>query len=387
MGVSASLSLHAGNRDEFHRKHDLRNAPPEPPRYRRRLSAGLIWFALAGSLQAETLRIAVFHTELSRDGPGLLLRDITDRTSDTQAAAQVVARADPDVILLLGFDYDLGQAALGAFAALVSEAGNGFPHLFAYPSNAGRYTGWDLDHDGRLGGPDDAEGYGRFAGQGGMAILSKLPVIVERSRDLSGLIWRELPGTLLNGSDGFPDRPLSSRGHWDVALEHPDYGLLRLWTWHATPPVFDGPEDLNGRRNHDETQVWLDYLDGTLGEVPDTYPFVLAGNANLDPGRGEGRREALARLLLDPRISDPRPRGPEGRTYTADWPDGPGQLRVDYILPSYHWRIDGAGIIRPGPLPSGSGPEENNRGTRHGLVWVDLVLKGEHPDLLQGTVP
>ena len=29
---------------------------------------------------------------------------------------------------------------------------------------------------------------------------------------------------------------------------------------HPTPPVFDGPEDRNGRRNHDEIRFWADYI-------------------------------------------------------------------------------------------------------------------------------
>ena len=29
---------------------------------------------------------------------------------------------------------------------------------------------------------------------------------------------------------------------------------------HPTPPVFDGPEDRNGRRNHDEIRLWADYV-------------------------------------------------------------------------------------------------------------------------------
>ena len=29
---------------------------------------------------------------------------------------------------------------------------------------------------------------------------------------------------------------------------------------HPTPPVFDGPEDRNGTRNHDEIRLWSDYV-------------------------------------------------------------------------------------------------------------------------------
>jgi hypothetical protein len=29
---------------------------------------------------------------------------------------------------------------------------------------------------------------------------------------------------------------------------------------HSTLPVFDGPEDRNGRRNFDEIRFWADYI-------------------------------------------------------------------------------------------------------------------------------
>ena len=35
---------------------------------------------------------------------------------------------------------------------------------------------------------------------------------------------------------------------------------LHLLISHPTPPAFDGPEDRNGRRNHDEIRFWSDYL-------------------------------------------------------------------------------------------------------------------------------
>ena len=37
---------------------------------------------------------------------------------------------------------------------------------------------------------------------------------------------------------------------------------LHLLAHHPTPPVFDGPEDRNGRRNHDEAALWTAWLDG-----------------------------------------------------------------------------------------------------------------------------
>jgi hypothetical protein len=162
--------------------------------------------------------------------------------------------------------------------------------------------------------------------------------------------------------------------------------------WHATPPVFDGPEDRNGRRNHDEAAFWLRYLDGELPTAPSSAPFVLLGDANLDPADGDGTPAALLALLDHPRVIDPRPRsagGPvaalrDGGTNasqqgdpaldTADWPDGPGQpgnLRVDYVLPSSEWRILDAGVWWPA---DGADAQNAMVASRHRLVWVDAEL-------------
>jgi hypothetical protein len=216
----------------------------------------------------------------------------------------------PDVILLTGFDYDLDGHALAAFAARIEAAGADYPHRFAYAPNAGMATGLDLDGDGRRGGPRDAQGYGEFAGQGGMALLSRLPVDAGASRDFSAIPLARPAGRDPARRDpaGAPDSgcrpsPLGRRA------ELPDgRRAMRLWAWHATPPVFDGPEDRNGRRNHDEAAFWLRYLEGALPVAPDRAPFVLLGDANLDPVDGDGRPEALWRCWV---IRGDRPQAAE----------------------------------------------------------------------------
>ncbi|MFV2038080.1 MAG: endonuclease/exonuclease/phosphatase family protein, partial [Paracoccaceae bacterium] len=57
----------------------------------------------------DSIRIATLNSGLSRDGPGLLLRDIV-RGEDPQILASVgmIAASRPDVLLLTRFDYDLG---------------------------------------------------------------------------------------------------------------------------------------------------------------------------------------------------------------------------------------------------------------------------------------
>ena len=344
---------------------------------------------------ADTLRVATYNIEAQRRGPGLLLRDLTRWEDPALAAAvEVIAHVAPDVLALQGVDWDHDGAALGALAARLAEAGADYPHRFAARPNAGMATGRDMDGDGRLGEPGDAQGFGYFTGQGGMAVLSRHPVAAGEVRDLSALLWEELPGALLPvHPDGTPfpsaearaAQRLSSNAHWAVPIEAPG-GRVWLLTFHAGPPVFDGPEDRNGRRNHDEIALWGAFLDGALaedvfGEAP-TERFVIAGEANLDPEDSEGRLEAIRALLSDPRLQDPGPEstgaaragdqghaGPDARD-TVDW-DRPGRMRVDYVLPSADWRVTGAGVFWP--ADGEEGREAALAASRHRMVWVDLA--------------
>jgi hypothetical protein len=367
------------------------------------LQLGTLLLALAVPAAAEPFRVAIYNAELARRGPGLLLRDIRDGDPQVEAVARVVAHVDPDILLLIGVDWDLDGLALDALAARFAEAGAEYPHRFAPRPNRGLATGLDLDADGYLGDATDAQGFGRFSGEGGMALLSRFP-IGEDLRNFSDLLWRDLPGATLPQIDGAPFLPeevlevqrLSSSAHWDVPVILPSGEYIRIWAYHATPPVFDGPEDLNGLRNRDEARFWLAYLDGDIGDRPDA-PFVLLADTNLDPADGDGLPDVLTALLTDPRLQDPEPvsRGAVAAAETqggvnadhagnpaldtADWdddPGGPGNLRVDYVLPSADFRILDGGVFWPAPGDRDAPllGEGDARASRHHIVWADLDL-------------
>ena len=340
--------------------------------------------------------MATFNVELMRDGPGIMLRDIqSGKDAQANAVVAVIAEVSPDVLLLTGFDYDRGQAALAALVSRLSDQGALYPHGFAQRPNTGMTTEFDLDGDGRLRGPGDAQGFGHYSGAGGMAILSRLPLDANAVQDFSGLLWRDLPGNLLDGAgfseDVLDQLRLSTTAHWDVPVTLPDGSALHLLAYSASPPVFDGPEDRNGRRNHDETAFWLRYLDGALPWTAPKTPFVILGDGNLDPEDGDGRREAITALLSDPRLQDPVPtsdggsaaaqgglnvaqRGDPARD-TADWPEdtGPSNLRVDYVLPSAGLQVTGSGVYWP--TPGTPEAELATTASRHRLVWVDIDLR------------
>lgn len=316
-----------------------------------------------------------------------MLRDIlSGEDAQVKAVQAVVRAADTDILVLAGIDFDLNGIALDAFG---DQIGN-YPYRFATAPNRGRPSGHDLNGDGRTGGPHDAVGYAHFSGQGGLAVLSRLPIVAGAMHDFTLLPWRNLPGHM-----ALPDEPdnvsLSTTAHWSLPVRLTDGQSLHLMIWHATPPVFDGPEDRNGRRNHDETALWLRYLDGALGKSVPKH-FVLAGVANLDPADSDGRNAALKVLLSDPRVTDPLPMSQGGAEAaqdggvnlhhrgnaaldTVDWDDRPGRpgnLRVDYVLPSATLKVRDAGVFWPSLAASMRGDVE--RASRHRLVWVDVEV-------------
>jgi endonuclease/exonuclease/phosphatase family metal-dependent hydrolase len=335
----------------------------------------LLLLLLPVAAQAESIRIASFNTELSRDGPGLLLRDIQRGDAQVQAVVEVLTAVDADILALQGIDWDLDGLAVNALSEAV---GNIYPHVFAAMPNSGLDSGLDLDGDGRTQGPGDAQGWGRFTGQGGLAVLSKHEILAEESRSFTSLLWRDLPGAELPQLDGqaFPSQQaqhaqrLSSTAHWVIPIDTP-LGQLDLLTFHATPPVFDGPEDRNGLRNRDEIRLWSLLLDGTL-DAPPAPLFVIAGDANLDPRLGEGRKKAIRDLLNNSRLQDPQPKDQNGSIATVQW-KAVGELRVDYVLPSVDLRVTNAGVF----WPNASDPLHNSaqQASRHRLVWVDVTTR------------
>ncbi|MCU0908313.1 MAG: endonuclease/exonuclease/phosphatase family protein [Rhodobacteraceae bacterium] len=348
----------------------------------------------AGTLAAaDPLRIATYHTELGRDGPGLMLADILSG-SDPQVAAvaAVIAAADADVLVLQGIDWDLRGSGLGALADVLRAGGADYPHRVALRPNAGMATGLDMDGDGRTARRADAQGWGAFAGAGGMALLSRLPLA--QVTDLSALLWADLPGADLPVGMAAEVRAvqrLSSVAHWDVEVSLPDGGALHVLVWHGAPPIPDGAAARNLRRGGDEARVWRAYLDGALPWSAPAGPVAVMGIANIDPVDGDGRHDAVAALLADPRLSDPAPRSAGGAAAadaahggdpardTASFPDGPGNLRVSYILPDARLAVEGSGVLWP--APDDPLAEVVAAASRHRLVWVDVdVPEPSGPD-------
>lgn len=337
--------------------------------------------------------------------------------------AEIIQRADPDVVLLNEFDYVEGGIAVDLFRENYLEVGQQgadpveYPYAFVAPSNTGIPSGFDLNNSGAVGGGDDAFGFGAFPGQYGMVVLSKHPIVADDVRTFQGFLWKDMPGALL------PDDPataapadwyspeelavfrLSSKSHWDVPVQVGDQ-TVHVLASHPTPPTFDSTEDRNGRRNHDEIRFWADYVtpgqgryiyddEGVRGGLSPAESFVILGDQNADPLDGDSVDAAIDQLLGNRRIQDPLPasagaveaaalQGGANATHrgdprydTADFADtAPGNLRADYVLPSRQLGIADAGVFWPvqaDPLSALTGvfpfPSSDHR-----LVWVDLEV-------------
>lgn len=363
------------------------------------------------------VRFATFNASLNRAQEGALLADLST-PDDPQAreVAEVIQRVRPDVLLLNEFDYVPGGAAVDAFRRNYLAIGrNGarpidYPYAFTAPVNTGVPTGYDLDRDGRVGGGNDAHGFGQFEGQYGMVVLSRYPIDTTRVRTFQRFRWSDLPGALLPDDPATPQPGdwyspeilevlrLSSKSHWDVPIRVGGR-TVHLLAAHPTPPTFDGPEDRNGTRNHDEIRFWADYVtpgrghyiyddEGRRGGLAPGQRFVVVGDYNADPADGDSVAGAIQRLLRAPRVHDTRPASfgaavaawqqggantdHEGSPWldTADFGDeAPGNLRVDYVLPSRNLRAAGDGVFWPVP---GSALERLGDASDHHLVWVRL---------------
>lgn len=364
-----------------------------------------------------SLRVATFNASLYRDTPGALAADLASDHAPARIAAAILQTVRPDVVLINEFDTDpvAAQRFVDAFLA-VSQDGRApltYAHRFQGAVNTGVPSGVDLDQSGQVvttpgsqAYGNDAKGFGTFEGQYGMLVLSRFPITA--SRTFQHLLWKDVPDSLLP-TDWYDEAaravlPLSSKSHWDLTLDVQGHALHVLAS-HPTPPTFDGPEDRNGRRNHDEIRFWVDYL----ASGPDSWhvddagvrgglagaPFVLLGDLNADPADGDARHEAIRALLAHPRVSQATPPTSPGaveqatlqgqanashtgdpRFDTADFQDTVGNLRVDYALPSADLILQDSGVFWPVATHDdfalvGTHPFPL---TDHRLVWVDVEV-------------
>lgn len=355
---------------------------------------------------------------IQRVRPDVLLLNEVDYTPD-----ELLARTFHDKYLVVGQNFS--NSPDGAAEPVA------YPHRFSAPSNTGVHSGRDLDHNGvidsRPGSRDyggDSWGYGIYPGQYAMVVMSRYPIDVNGVRTFQKFLWQDMPSAKVPNEVDSPASwytphtlehfRLSSKNHIDVPIlidGRPNTSQrVHLLASHPTPPGFDGPEDRNGLRNEAEIQFWVDYVDpevnyhhdddGKRGGLMSGELFVIAGDLNADPFDGSDS-PAIKQLLNSPRVAQsdpPASRGGEEQAAkqagvnqkhhgpaqhdTLDAADreekgDPGNLRVDYVIPSQGIRVVDSGVFWPkssDPLSKLTG-EYPFPSSDHRLVWVDVELK------------
>ncbi len=420
------------------------------------------------------IRFAQFNASLNRNADGQLINDLSNpvipdtraigaadspnrnqalRVQQAKNAAEIIQRNNPDVLLINEFDFNTANPtkAVELFINNFLKVGqNGaspvyYKYFYIAPSNTGIPSGFDLNNNGSTvttltdgigdnGYGDDSFGFGNFPGQFGMVVLSKYEIDTPNVRTFQNFLWKDMPGNLLT-TDPTVDNPttpvnenlngfysaaeieklrLSSKSHWDVPIKVNGETVHALVS-HPTPPVFDGTEDRNGKRNADEIRFWADYVSpgqggyiyddqGGKGGIAGGSSFVIMGDQNADPRDGDSYNNAVSQLLRNPNIntnSIPTSAGaPQQATLqgavnntqtgnpafdTADFADSgtnPGNLRADYVLPSADLTINNSSVFWPlntdptfapvgvfnGALPGGFATSD------HRLVFADVQV-------------
>ena len=363
------------------------------------------------------VRFATFNASLNRRKAGDLIADLkSGRSSKISQVAEVIQRVRPQVILLNEVDHDVdGEAIRLLCERYLAVSQNGqqpirYPHIFSAPVNTGVLSNLDMNQDGKSELPVDGFGFGAFPGQYGLAVLSQFPIDREHVRTFQNFLWKDMPGVTppVNPESGQPFYPadvwnrirLSSKSHWDVPIRIDDQ-VVHLICAHPTPPVFDGAEDRNGIRNHDEIRMLADLVSGAgylyddqgrRGGLPEGSLFVIAGDMNADPVDGDSTKNAARQLTEHPQINHSRTPSSQGAVEaaiqsgarnnqhrgdpahdTADFNDARvGNIRVDYCLPGRNLELVDCGVFWPASDQPGY---ELNQASDHHLVWIDICLK------------
>ncbi|GAB6260090.1 endonuclease/exonuclease/phosphatase family protein [Photobacterium sp. R1] len=364
-----------------------------------------------------TIRIAVLNAAMSDPEPGRMRQTLAE-PGDARISrlAAMIQRIQPDVLLLCEFDHPGEGGDDGSLEDFcryyLAEPQHGqvpvdYPYRYCPPSNTGLLCQVDLDGDGALTLPQDGQGFGFHHGHFGFVVLSRYPLIEAELRSWQTFLWQHMPENLM------PDEYYSAAAMNALRLSSKNHLLLpvqigqqrfQLLCAHPTPPVFDGPERRNARRNHDELRLLTDIIgnesyladdQGRRGGLSADEPFVLLGDLNADLHDGEGMALALHHLLYHPRIhravSEGKltPKSLGGRFFrpwklrrgrSSEWTHL-GGLRLDYVLPSTDFSVMNSGVFWPDKkdpllkLVAGEdGRERAEISSDHRLVWVDVQL-------------
>jgi len=360
------------------------------------------------------IRAATFNVSLYGERAGeVKSRLLTGSDNQAIRLAAIVQTVRPDILLVNEIDHDAYASTASVlndyYFAMGRDGRKGIHYdaIYSAASNSGLRSDLDFERNERLDNQHQTWGFGAYEGQYAFAIYSRFPIVAENIRTFQTFRWSCLPNALrpiiprtnraYYSDEVWKCLRLSSKNHVDVPVRI-DSLDLHLLASHPTPPVFDGSEDRNGCRNHDEINFWNFYLDNSLalvddkgvagGLAPDA-SFLCMGDLNSDPRSGASLNQAIRDLLTHPRLIDSQPvRLPfadvnrqawkrqadftktDRSTATADF-GRERQYRVDYVLPSRNLIINDAKVFWPGERdPAAIWTQASD----HRLVWVDVRI-------------
>ena len=368
------------------------------------------------ALANESLRIATFNVSMDATNhtpkgekikSDALANALKANHQQIKNIAEIIQRVRPDIILLNEFDYIPKEQGIEYFkkhylnVSQNNQQAIDFPYSFIAPVNTGLATHFDLDNDGKSTGiMADAQGFGFFEGHYGMAVLSKYPIDFDKVRTLQKFKYKDMPNAQMptdpkTGENWYNKNEwqalrLSSKSFWDLPVKV-NNKTVHVLASHPTPPVFDGDEDRNGKRNHDEVRLIADYVSnkayiyddkGQKGGLKADSRFVILGDLNASPEGDKARTNTTDQILKNALINAsfvPQSAGAkeqydtnEAQNYTANW-----QARVDYVLPSnYGLKIKNGGVFWP--IKSSNEYrliKDRNASSDHRLVWLDLIVE------------
>lgn len=316
--------------------------------------------------------------------------------------AEIIQRVNPDIILLNEFDRVNNQHENIRYfiknylaKAQNDQTAINYPYFYQGPVNTGVKVN-NINNDKSI-----THGFGYFEGHFGMVLLSKYPIDYNTIKTFQFFKWRDMPNALKpispeTNQPWFSDSVwnelrLSSKSHWDIPINI-NGKEIHILASHPTPPVFDGPENRNGNRNHDEIRFWRDYIDNTQanyiyddggkkGGLSPNKPFVILGDQNASSVEGDAINSGIKSLLANNKLQDPMPTSIGGELYRTDnnnakYHTAYWGMRADYVLPSaLDFTIKNSGVFWP------QKKDETYRlikdraaSSDHRLVWVDLEL-------------
>ena len=372
-------------------------------------SKDLVRFALFNIWEMSTEKL----TDIDSSGVG--------QNDQLKAAAEIIQIIHPDVLVLNEIDHDIDALLAGNGLSLNALRFNNaylnqgenplsYPFVYVAPCNTGFLTGKDLDNNGKVateadrGSRDhggDCYGYGVYPGQYSMAILSRYPLQNKNAHTFQKFLWKDFPDNLIPtewySADEIDIFRLSSKSHWDIPVKIGNK-IVHLLAFHPTPPVFDGVEDRNGRRNYDEIRMWVHYINndsvmvddsGIRGGLAENESFIVVGDLNAAPqgDKLETGQRAIDQLLKHTRINDcgdllvskgaldgHKPGPPKYiERRTAGW-DGRG-LRIDHLLPSKDLKPVSGGVYWPDATVDADGAAMAKKASDHRLIWLEFDLK------------